>query len=65
MKSEVWFVRSATELNRFYRVGCSRTGIFSCTCGDFIFHGNECKHIKKVKRQLAGKKQKNKLPGCE
>lgn len=58
----LWYVRSRREVERFYRVERTRTGIFSCTCPDFKSRGGECKHIKKVKMKLAGENQKNKLP---
>lgn len=63
--TNLWYVRSQSEVERFYRVKRGRTGIFSCTCPDFQFMGGECKHIKKVKMKLAGETQKNKLPGVE
>jgi hypothetical protein len=63
--TNIWDVRSQSEGERFYRVERTRTGIFSCTCPDFQFRGNMCKHIAKVKKKIAGEKQKNKLPGVK
>jgi predicted nucleic acid-binding Zn finger protein len=60
-----WFVRSASVLNTRYEVRICSDGSFVCTCPDFQFRGGPCKHIKKVKVQLAGEKQKNKLQGVE
>ena len=53
-------VRSKTTIGEVYRVSID-DGVFSCSCPDFVYRGHECKHIKKVKMQLAGEKQKNKL----
>jgi hypothetical protein len=63
--TNIWYVRSESEVELVYRVERTRTGFFSCTCPDFQIRHRECKHIKKVKMKLAGEKQKNKLPGAE
>jgi uncharacterized Zn finger protein len=62
---EEWFIRSRSILNTFYTVTRDNAGAFSCTCPDFQFRGHVCKHINKVKMEIAGEKQKNKLPGVE
>jgi predicted nucleic acid-binding Zn finger protein len=59
---QTWVIRSEIELNTKYLVTL-KNGIFSCTCPTFTFKSNQCKHIRKVKMNIAGKKQKNKLPG--
>jgi predicted nucleic acid-binding Zn finger protein len=64
IKERVWIIPSTSELNKQYEVEFSN-GSFFCTCPDFKFRTNLCKHIKKVKLLLAGEKQKNKLPGVE
>jgi predicted nucleic acid-binding Zn finger protein len=60
-----WLVPSTSELGESYEITLCTDGSFICTCPDFKFRGGVCKHIKKVKMQLAGEKQKNKLPGVE
>jgi predicted nucleic acid-binding Zn finger protein len=61
----IWVMPSTSQLNTQYEVRICTDGAFVCTCPDFLYRGNECKHIKKVKMQLAGEKQKNKLPGAK
>ena len=58
--AKTWSVRSKTTLGVSYTISLV-DDIFSCTCPDFTFRGHECKHIKKVKRLIAGENQKNKL----
>jgi len=58
---KIWYLRSTSALGIQYEVRRCIDGSFICTCPDFQFRGNECKHIKKVKMMLAGEKQKNKL----
>lgn len=60
-----WFIGSTSTLNTHYEVRICTDGSFVCTCPDFLYRGNQCKHIRKVKLILAGEKQKNKLPGVE
>lgn len=60
-----WFIRSKSTLNTIYTVTRDSAGFYSCTCPNFQFRGCVCKHINKVKMEIAGKKQKNKLPGVE
>lgn len=60
-----WLVRSESVLNTFYTVTRDSAGGYSCTCPDFQFRGDVCKHITKVKRRIAGEMQKNKLQGVE
>jgi len=63
MNKRSWAVRSTRQLGAIYSVTQDVFGDFSCTCPDFQFRGGTCKHIKKVKRLIAGEEQKNKLPG--
>ena len=60
-----WIIISESTITTVYTVTLDSTGSFSCDCPDFSFRGGDCKHIKKVKKKLAGEKQKNKLPGVE
>jgi hypothetical protein len=60
-ETDLWYIQSQSTVDRLYRVSRTRTGIFSCTCPNFQYRGNRCKHIQKVKMLLAGGKQKNKL----
>ncbi|MBE9594626.1 MAG: SWIM zinc finger family protein [Proteobacteria bacterium] len=62
---KIWNIPSKSQLNTYYDVRLCTDGSFVCSCPDFQFRGNECRHIKKVKRGLAGEAQKNKLPGVE
>lgn len=62
---KMWYIDSASQLNTHYVVRLCTDGSFVCTCPDFIYRDNQCKHIKKVKLLLAGERQKNKLPGVE
>ena len=59
----LWIVHSASQLNKQYEVRICSDGSFVCTCPDFLYKGNQCKHIRKAKLILAGEIQKNKLPG--
>jgi predicted nucleic acid-binding Zn finger protein len=61
---KTWMIRSKTKLDTKYLV-TFEDDVFTCTCPDFQFRGGPCKHIKKVKVQLAGENQKNKLLGVE
>ena len=60
---KIWYIRSMSVPGTQYEVRRCTDGSFVCTCPDFSFRGNQCKHIKKVKMLLAGEKQKNKLTG--
>lgn len=60
-----WFIWSKSTLNVYYTVTRDSAGSFSCSCPDFTYRRNLCKHIQKVKMQLAGEAQRNKLPGAE
>jgi uncharacterized Zn finger protein len=64
-ESREWYIFSESILNEIYTVTLDSAGVFSCTCPDFQFRGNVCKHIRKVKMKIAGEKQKNKLQGVE
>ena len=59
---KIWYIRSTSQLGVSYEVRRCTDGSFVCTCPDFQYRGRQCKHIRKVKRQLAGEAQKNKLP---
>ena len=61
---QTWMVPSSTERATIYTVTLSHD-LFSCTCPEFMFKPSQCKHIRKVRRKIAGEKQKNKLPGVE
>lgn len=61
----IWFIPSTSQLNTSYEVRRCSDGSFVCNCPDFLYSGNQCKHIRKVKMSLAGEKQKNKLPGLD
>lgn len=63
---KTWNIKSESIPHRVYRV---TLGIrdeeeeFKCTCADYYYYfiNGECKHIKKVKKQLAGERQETKL----
>ena len=55
-----WTMQSESDPDIQYKVMCEN-GKFFCTCPDHQFRKNECKHIKKAKRQLAGEQQMSKL----
>ena len=57
-----WNIRSTSEYGKSYVVTFCSDGSFICECPDFQYRGRQCKHIRKVKRILAGEAQKNKLP---
>jgi uncharacterized Zn finger protein len=57
-----WIIHSKTQVGISYLVTLA-DDVFSCTCPDFQFRAKQCKHIRNVKRIIAGEKQKNKLPG--
>lgn len=59
-----WSIRSKTQLGVSYLVTLAGD-VFSCSCPDFQFRAKPCKHIRNVKRIIAGETQKNKLPGVE
>jgi len=58
---KIWHIRSTSEIGVHYEVRFCTDGSFVCTCPDFQYRGRQCKHIRKVKMQLAGEAQKNKL----
>ena len=60
-----WIVHSTSQPGVVYSVTLDIFGDFSCTCPDFTYRGHQCKHIKRVKMRLVGKKQKNKLLGAD
>jgi uncharacterized Zn finger protein len=60
-----WTVRSKIQLGVVYVVTRDDAGSFYCSCPDFQYRHHVCKHIQKIKMQVVGKKQKNKLPGGE
>lgn len=62
---QYWLIRSTSELGVSYTVTLCSDGSFVCDCPDFTYRGNQCKHIKKVKKIIAGEHQKNKLLGVE
>jgi len=62
---KIWHIRSTSQLGVSYEVRRCTDGSFVCTCPDFRYRGRQCKHIRKVKMQLAGEAQKNKLPEVE
>ena len=59
---KIWDIHSTSEIEVHYEVKHCNDGSFVCNCPDFTYRGHQCKHIRKVKRLLAGEKQKNKLP---
>ena len=62
MKTDkIWDIRSTSQIGVHYEVKRCNDGSFVCNCPDFTYRGHQCKHIRKVKRQIAGEKQKNKL----
>lgn len=56
-----WTVRSKIQLGVVYVVTRDDAGDFYCSCPDFQYRHHVCKHIQKIKMQVAGEKQKNKL----
>jgi hypothetical protein len=59
---KTWTVKSESVPNQVYIVSLfekeNSEDKFTCTCSDYMFRKHECKHIKRVKMQLVGEKQK-------
>jgi predicted nucleic acid-binding Zn finger protein len=50
-----WFVKSASSNSTGYLVNIREK---TCTCSDYAFRKEECKHIKAVKQRINGDKPK-------
>jgi len=52
--SNQWTVPSKSSPGKFYKVSVTPNGEWECSCPDWTYRRNECKHIKQVKNSLAG-----------
>ena len=52
--SNQWTVPSSSSLGKFYKVSVTPNGEWECSCPDWTFRRNECKHIKQVKNSVIG-----------
>jgi uncharacterized Zn finger protein len=58
---DTWTVRSMRQLGVVYVVTRDDAGNFSCSCPDFEYRHQTCKHIRRIKMRVTGEKQRNKL----
>jgi uncharacterized Zn finger protein len=49
------------QLGVVYVVTRDDAGNFSCSCPDFEYRHQTCKHIRRIKMRVTGEKQRNKL----
>ena len=52
--SNQWIVPSSSNPGKSYKVSVTPNGEWECSCPDWTFRRNECKHIKQVKNSVIG-----------
>ena len=50
--SNQWQVPSRSSPGKFYKVSVTPNGEWECSCPDWTYRRNECKHIKQVKNSI-------------